>query len=139
MALLNNDRLSHWMVGAVVGWAAFLLFLFIPVFHWVLGFSIVKIAVSAGIGCAGQLAATPWLFSARSTAENPVDDIAKRAVVVIVWFSLSALLFFCYISRDWPNDAYVTEFKRITFGTTIVFGIVGLIVARLILRNRGGS
>jgi hypothetical protein len=52
--LLNSDRLSHWLIGAVLVWTAFLLFFFIPVFYLLLGFSIVKIGVSAGIGCAGN-------------------------------------------------------------------------------------
>jgi len=139
MALLNNDRLTHWVIGALVSWMAFLLCLFIPLFHWLLGFSIVKIAVSASIGCAGQLAATPWLFSARATAGNPVGDIPKRVTAVIIWFSLTALLFFYYSSRDWPNDEHATEFKWIMFGTTLVFGVMGLTAVALISRNRRRS
>src|SRR5882757_2547277 len=111
MMLLDSGRLSHWLAGAVLGWTAFLLFLFIPVFHLLLGLSIVKIVVSAGIGCVGQLIVTPWFFSARPTARNPAGNIAQRAVAVIVWFSLSALLFFYYISRDWPNDSHGREFR----------------------------
>jgi hypothetical protein len=49
MALLNSDRLSHWFVGAVLGWAASLLLIYIPIFHWGLGFPNAKIAVSVGI------------------------------------------------------------------------------------------
>jgi hypothetical protein len=136
--LLNNNRLSNWLAGAVIGWTASL-FVYVPIFHWGLGFSIAKIAVSVGIFCVGQLAVTPWLFSARVTTENPTGNIAQRAVAVIVWFSLSALFFFYYVSRDWLNDAHGAEFKRIMFGTTIVFGVVGLIIVRLISRNRGRS
>ncbi len=139
MSLLNNDRLSHWLAAAAVGWTAFLLFLFIPVFHWLLGFSIIKIAVSAGIGCAGQLAATPWLFSARPTAENPAGNITQRAVAVIVWFSLTALMFFYYIQRDWPNDSHGRAFRACLFGVTIMFAVISLIVVGLISRNRGRS
>jgi hypothetical protein len=93
----------------------------------------------AGIGCVGQLVATPWLYSARATAENPAGKVAQRAVAVIVWFSMSSLLFFYYISRDWPNDADGILFKRIMFGTTIGFGIIGLVIVRVISRNRRRS
>ena len=137
--LFDNNRLSHWLAGAVLGWSASLLVLYIPIFHWGLRFPIAKIAVSVGIGCVGQLVVTPWLYTARATAENPVGNIAQRAFAVVVWFSASILLFFYYISRDWPNDAHGTLFKRIMFGTTVVFGIVGLIIVRLISRNRGRS
>ena len=110
---------------------------YIPIFHWGLGFPIAKIAVSVGIFCVGQLAVTPWLFSARPTSENPAGNFGRRAVAVTVWFSLSALLFFYYISRDWPNDSHGREFREILFGTTIVFAIVGLTIVRLISPNRG--
>jgi hypothetical protein len=139
MMLLNNSRLSHWLAGAVLGWTACLVLVYIPIFHWGFGVSIAKIAISVGIGCAGQLAVTPWLFSARATAENPTGKIAQRAVAVIVWFSLSALLFFYYIQRDWPSDSHGKLFREIMFGTTIVFGIVGLAIVGLISRNWGRS
>jgi len=79
--LLNSDRLSHWLVGAVLGWMACLLLVHIPIFHWGLGFAIAKIAISVGIGCVGQLAVTPWLFSARATAENPAGKIAPNVLL----------------------------------------------------------
>jgi hypothetical protein len=138
MKLLDNNRISHWFAGAVIGWTASLI-VYVPIFHWGLGFSIAKIAVSVGIFCIGQLAVTPWLFSARATTENPTGKKAERSVAAIVWFSFSALLFFYYIGRGWPNDAHETEFRGIMFGTTIVFGIAGLIIVRLVSRNRGRS
>ena len=139
MMWLNNNRLSHWLTGAVFGWTTCLLLVYIPIFHWGLGFPIAKIAVSVGIFCVGQLAVTRWLFSARPTSENPAGNFGRRAVAVTVWFSLSALLFFYYISRDWPNDSHGREFREILFGTTIVFAIVGLTIVRLISPNRGRS
>lgn len=137
MGLLNNDRLSHWLVGAVLGWSACLLLVFIPIFHWGLGFAIAKVAISAG--CVGQLAVTPWLFSARVTTQNPAGKIAKRAVAVILWLSSSALLFLYYITHDYPTDSQGREVREILFGTTIVFGIVGLIVVGLLSRHRWRS
>jgi hypothetical protein len=135
MVLLNSERLIHWLVGAVLVWAAFLLLLFIPVFHFVLGFSIVKIVVSVGIGCAVQLMVTPWFFSARPTARNPSGDIAQRAVAAIVWSSVTALLFFYYIQRDWPKDSHANAFRACLFGTTIVFAIGALILVRVFSRH----
>ena len=137
MTLLNNNRLSHWFAAAVLVWTALLFFLFIPTFHWLLGFSIVKIAASAGIGCAVQLAVTPWFLSARPTDQNPSGNVTQRAIAAIVWSSLSALLFFYYISRNWPNDVHARQFRDILFGTTIVFGVVCLIIVGLISRKRG--
>ena len=133
------DRLSNWLVIPIISWTTSLLSLFIPFFHMLLGFSITKIAVSAGIGCAGHLAVTPWLFSARPTAQSPAGKIAQTAAAVIVWISMSGLLFFYYISRDWPNDAHGAEFKRILFGITIIFGISCLIIVSLLSRGSGRS
>src|ERR1039457_5065004 len=121
--LLNNNRLSNWLAGAVIGWTASL-FVYVPIFHWGLGFSIAKIAVSVGIFCVGQLAVTPWLFSARVTTENPTGNIAQRAVAVIVWFSLSALFFFYYVSRDWLNDSTGAESNKILSRSPIVLLLV---------------
>jgi len=137
--LINNDRLSHWFASAVLSWTASLLLLFIPIFHLLLGFRIAKIAVFAGIGCAGQLAVTPWLFSARATAQNPTGNITLRAVAVILWFSSSALLIFYYIQRDWPNNPDAQLFRACVIGTTIAFGIVALIVVGVVSRRRGNS
>ena len=133
--LLNRERLSHWFAGAGLVWAAFLLFLFIPIFHFLLRSSVFKIAVSACIGCSVQLIVTPWFFSARPTAQNPTGNIAKRSAAAIVWSSLTALLFFYYIQRDWPSDSQANAFRACLFGATIVFGIVALVVVGVVSRR----
>jgi hypothetical protein len=74
--LLNNDRLSHWLAAAVLSWTAFLLLLFIPIFHLLLGFPISKIAVSAGICCAVQFAVTPWYFPLALHARTQVAELS---------------------------------------------------------------
>ena len=134
--LLDNDRLSHWLAGAVLSWTAFLLLLFIPIFHLLLGFPISKIAVSAGICCAVQFAVTPWLFSARATRQNPSGRTVRRAAVVIVWLSLTALLLFYYIQRGWPNNADVQLFRACGFRTIIALAFIGLIVVGAVSRHR---
>jgi hypothetical protein len=135
--LLNNDRLSHWLAGAALCWTVCLLLLFIPIFHLLLGFSIAKIVVSAGICCAVQLAATPWLFSARATRQNPSGRIARRAVVVIVWLSLTALLLFYYFQRGWPNNSNAQVFRACGFGTIIALAFTGIVVVLVVSRQRG--
>jgi hypothetical protein len=135
--LLNKDRLFHWYVGALLSWIAGCLLLYIPFFHLLLGFPIAKIVVSAGIGCAGQMVVTPWLFSARATARNPTGKVFQTTVAVIVWISLSALLFFYYIQRGWPKDSDAQLFRACLFGVTIVFAVGALIVA--FLRDRRSS
>lgn len=105
-------------------------------FHLLSGFSVIKIAVSACIGCVGQLAVTPWFFFARPTPQNPTGNVAQRTVAAIVWSSLSALLFFYYIQRDWPRDSDADTFRACLFGVAVVFGIGALVVVGVISRRR---
>jgi hypothetical protein len=134
--LFNNDRLSHWCVGAVLGWTISLLLLFIPVFHLLLGFPVTKILISSAIGCAVQLAITPWLFAARATGQNPSGQKARAGVAMIVGYSLTCLLFFYYVQRSWPRDPHSNEFRAILFGTTIV---AALFAFGMVSRSRGSS
>jgi hypothetical protein len=94
--LYDNDRLSHWLFGALFGWLFFTFALFIPVFHLWLGIATQKIVVSATIGGLVQLVFTPWLFSARATRQNPGGKIIRRSIAVVLWFTSTSLLFFLY-------------------------------------------
>ena len=134
--ILNNDRLSHWFIGALLGWAVWSLLLFIPIFHLWLRFPIAKIVVSASIGCLVQMAFTPWLFSARATPQNPTGRIAQRSAAVILWITLTALLFFYYIQRGWPNNSAAHVFRLCVFGTTIVAGVMALVRVGIITRRK---
>jgi hypothetical protein len=106
----DKDRLSHWCAIPLVVWTAGTFFLYIPFFHFLLGVSLVKVAVCSGLGCAGHLIVTPLLFSGRATAQNPSGDIIQTATAVIVWLSLSVLLIFYYLQRDWPAIPMQTLF-----------------------------
>jgi hypothetical protein len=127
--MLNNDRLSHWCVSAVLAWAAAFGLLGLPIFHLWLAVPINKIAVFSLLACALQLAFTPWLFSARATIQNPAGLLLRRGVAVIVWLSLLGLLFACFVLRDAPSDSGA---RAIFLGGPIVLGTVALIVLALI-------
>jgi hypothetical protein len=101
--LYDNDRLSHWLFGALFGWLFFTLALFIPVFHLWLGIATQKIVVSATIGGLVQLVFTPWLFSARATRQNPGGKIIRRSIAVVLWFTSTSLLFFSISSTAGPT------------------------------------
>jgi hypothetical protein len=121
VVLLNNDRLSHWYLGILFGWTVCFLLLAIPIFHLWLGFSITKIAISVAICCGVQLAITPWLYSARATPQNPDGLVGRRAAVVFVWYSLTALLLFYYIQRGWASNPTAQQARTIMFVALVVF------------------
>jgi hypothetical protein len=127
MALLNNDRLSHWYVGVFSAWTIFFLLFCIPIFNLGLGFSIIKIAVSTGICCGTQLVVTPWLYYARSTPQNPDGLVGLRTLAVFVWLSLSALLLFYYIQRGWPSNQAAYQARVImSISLVVVLIILGV-------------
>jgi len=128
--LFDNDRLSHWCIGAVLGWTIWTLVLFIPIFHFALKIPIAKVAFPAGICCAVQLAVTPWLFSARATRHNPTGRKERRSAALAVMFSLMAMLFFYYVQRSVPSTPDSRQFFAILFGITIAFGIFFFLASR---------
>jgi hypothetical protein len=134
--MLENNRISQWFIGALLAWTLCSLVVFIPIFHLLLGFPIEKIVVSASIGCVVQLVFTPWLFSARATPQNPNGKVARRSAVVVVWLTLTALLFFYYIQRSWPSSSDARIFRICLFGTTIAAGIVALIAIGIVSRKQ---
>jgi hypothetical protein len=131
--MLNNDRVSHWYLGAVLSWAAAFVLLGLPVFHFWLMVSIKKIAAFSVLACVLQIAFIPWLFSARATAQNPVGLRLKRTVAVIVWLSLLDLLFNYFALRDGSPDFGT---KAIFLGGPLVLGTVILIIIGIISRIR---
>lgn len=130
---LNNDRLSHWLLGLLFSWGLTLVLLFLPIFHVWLKVPISKVATLAGLFCAVQLAVTPWLFSARATGQNPSGRPAQRAAAVAVMASLMALLFFGYIGALWPRDEGSRAF------TSIGLGLTALLVIFLVATRRKWS
>jgi len=126
---INNDRLSHWLVGLLFSWGLTFLLLFLPIFHVWLKVPTVKVATLTGLFCAVQLAVTPWLFSARATRQNPRGRPAQRAAVVAVMASLTALLFFAYIGGLWPRDEGTRAFASIGLGLTALL-VIFLVATR---------
>lgn len=94
---LDNDRISHWLAGAVFSWLTVFLLLGLPVFHFWLKVPPARIAIFVGICCAMQLAVTPWLFSARSDSRNPAGRVLQRAAVVVILLSAITLMLFYYL------------------------------------------
>jgi uncharacterized membrane protein len=126
---LNNDRLSHWLVGTLFAWWLTFLVLFFPIFHTWLNVPTAKVTTLTGLFCAIQLAVTPWLFSARATSQNPSGRPAQRAAAIAVLASLMALIFFAYIGGLWPRDEGTREFVSIGLGLTTLL-VVFLIATR---------
>jgi len=126
---LNNDRLSHWLVGLLFSWGLTFLLLFLPVFHVWLKVPTAKVATLTGLFCAVQLAVTPWLFSSRATRQNPRGRPAQRAAAVAVMASLMALFFFAYIGGLWPRDEGTREFASIGLGLTALL-VIFLVATR---------
>lgn len=107
---LNNDRLSHWLIGAVFGWGLAFGILYFPVFHIWLKVPTAKAAMLTGLFCAAQLAVIPWLFTARATPQNPSGRPAQRSKAVAVLGSLVGLIFFVFIGNIWPHADGTLEF-----------------------------
>ncbi|MGA7157239.1 MAG: hypothetical protein WBY53_10345 [Acidobacteriaceae bacterium] len=136
--IINNDRLSQWFLGTLLAWIIWSLLLFIPIFHLGVGFPISKIIISASIGCVMQFIFTPSLFSARATPQNPTGKIVRRSITVIVWLTLTALLFSYYLQRSWPRSSDEQTFRMCLFGTIIVVGMVALIGVCIVSRQKPG-
>jgi NADH:ubiquinone oxidoreductase subunit 6 (subunit J) len=134
--LIDNDRVSHWLAGAVCSWSAFYLLVCIPIFHLWLKAPVAKIAVYVGACCVVQLMATPWLFSARATPQNPVGNVALRSKVVVVWLSLTSILLMYIGQRGLPTTRENTELRLIMFGTPVLLGLVGLVTVAIRFRER---
>jgi hypothetical protein len=132
----DNDRLSHWLAGALFSWVMTFLLLGLPIFHVWLKVPIARITTFTGICCALQLVITPWLFSARATRQNPSGRIFQRATAVVVLFSVITLLFFYYLRRSWPEDIETRRFTNIAMAGTIVFGVVFLAGYGVVSRHR---
>jgi hypothetical protein len=131
--MLNNDRLSHWCAGAVLGWAASFVLLGLPVFHSWLAVPIGTIVAFMVLAACLQLAATPWLFSARATTHNPIGQPVKRTAVVIIWLSLTALLLAYFVLHGAPPNLGA---RAVFFGTPIVVGTGALIALSLDARHK---
>lgn len=126
--LFNNERLSNWFLGILLGWFLSLLILGIPIFHFWLRVSTATVVVAGCICCGLQLCVTPWLYSARATAQNPDGLVTRRMKAVYIWISLTTLALFYFIQRGWPDNAQTNQ-ARIIFslalpGILIVLGIV---------------
>lgn len=126
---LNNDRLSHWMVGILFAWGLTFLLLFFPIFHSLLKVPTPKVATLTALFCAVQLAVTPWLFSARATSQNPNGRPAQRGAAVATMASLMALIFFGYIGGLWPRDEGTREFASIGLVLTALL-VIFLVATR---------
>lgn len=134
--LFNNDRVSHWCVGALFSWAMIFCFWGIPIFHLWLGVPLTKISTFTGIACALQLAVTPWLFSARATRQDPTGRTIRRSAAVVVWLSLTAVLFAYFVQFGQPKNL---ELRAILFGTPTVAGAAALIIIGVVARQNRDS
>jgi hypothetical protein len=135
----DNDRLSHWLAGALFSWVMVFVVLGLPIFHVWLKVPIARITTFTGISCALQLVIIPWLFSTRATRQNPGGRISQRAAAVAVLFSVITLLFFYYLRRSWPEDIETRQFTTIAMAGTIAFGVVFLAGYGVVSRHRKNS
>ena len=136
MALFNNDRVSHWYLGAVFGWTIAVLLFGLPIFHLLFAVSIFKVAVSGAICCAIQCLILPWLFSARATPQNPQGRIAQRGAAVVVWYSITLILLFEYVSLSWVHDSQFREFRAILLSTIAGLAVLGFVALGIFARRQ---
>lgn len=127
MALLDNDRLSHWFAGALFTWLMIFLIWGLLLFHLWLKIPTARIAAYTGICCAMQLAITPWLFSARSTRQNPKGLVTRRAGALIVLFLGITLLLLSYIPIFVLRDRESRQFGVMSLVTILLLALAGLI------------
>jgi len=130
---MDNDRLSHWLAGAVFSWLAMFLLVGLLIFHSWLRVPVPKIAMFAGICCVMQLGVTPWLFAARATRENPSGRVVQRGGALAVLLSAVSLLFAYFLRLSWPDDFETRRFTAILTSLTVAFGVVFLI--RILIRH----
>jgi hypothetical protein len=120
---LNNDNLLHWCVAPLFSWTLFGILVGITI-HIAFGILASSIALFFAIQCALQIAVTPWLFAARTTAGNPRGQRLRRTQVVIVWFTLACeTAFWQMFGGHFTDKAAVTIF----LGGPIVLGSISLI------------
>ena len=134
--LFDNDRLSHWLGGALLAWATIFFLWGLLVFHLGLHVPVKTVTLFSGICCAVQLAVTPWLFYARATPQNPTGQIVQRTAAVIVLLSAITLLFFYFVRRSWPEDVETGRFTAIAIGMTVLFAVFGFIRYCVVPRRR---
>jgi hypothetical protein len=103
--LINNDRLSHWYAISILGGLGWFFVVWLPVFHFLFKFPIAGIALCAASLSVGQLVVTPWLFSARETAQNPKGRIGQRCVAIAIWVGLSMELLLLYAVLARPSHS----------------------------------
>ena len=127
MPWLDTDRLLHWFICAVLGWVMIFLLGSFLVFHVWLKVPSPKIVTFTGICCVVQLAITPWLFSLRSTRQNPSGRTVQRGAAITPLFTTAAILFFSYLRRSWPDDIETRRFTSITIIVSLLFGAAGLV------------
>lgn len=131
--MFNNDRLSHWCLGVVLSWPIHFVLWILPIFHLWLKIPIKTVAAYTALAAGVQLAVTPWLFAARATRENPAGRRVQRTAVVIVWISLTAFLFACFMLHGEPPDPGA---RAIFLGGPIVTGAGALIALALVWRKQ---
>ena len=131
----DNNRISHWIIGALFTWVVIFVAWALPIFHLWLKAPVARIAVYTAICCAMQLAITPWLFSARATERNPRGRIGRRAVALTVLFSGIALLLFGYIPLTTSRNHNSRLFATIAFVMTALLALIALVAARVVSRR----
>jgi hypothetical protein len=131
--IFNNDRLSHWCVGAALAWAAYFVLFGLPIFHLWLGARIKTVATFFLILCVVHLAVTPWLFAARSTPQNPIGKPFKRGAAVIVVFTLDGLVVAYFMLRGSPHNPVSWG---VFVAMPILLGVIFLAALALKLREK---
>lgn len=127
----DNDRLSHWLAGAVISWALFFALCSL-ICYFGFGASIKKVAAFSALACVIQLAVTPGLFSARATRQNPKGQRSKRWIIIAIFLTLYDLLFNYFVMYDPASNL---DAKIIFFGGPLILGTVALIIL-VALRRR---
>jgi hypothetical protein len=121
-----------------LGWVLCFLIIGIPILHFGLNLSLMRIAILAAIACASQLMFVPWLYSARATSQNPQGFVLRRAAAVLGWLSLMTLSLFCYLQSTWPDNPRGREARiilSVSLAVIVIFLIAAVAITRDSIRN----
>ena len=123
MLKINNESPALWCVVLFLGWAFLGVVIGIPL-HIGFGISLTSVALFVGIQFALNIVASPWLFSARATANNPGGCPLRFAVAATVWLTLASLAASLQLlDGDFTDRTAVAAF----LGTPFVLGSIALL------------
>jgi hypothetical protein len=124
MFRFNPNSFSHWCIVILLGWTTLGLIVGLPLYlsvdisgSWVFRFVAVQ--------CALNLIASPWLFAARATTENPHGKPRRFLAAEIIWLTAASVAACLQLlGGDFSDKAAVCCF----IGMPILLGTTALVI-----------